>query len=694
VKKKVEQRSLPPILGVATLAAETVDKEARTVEMVFYSGAPVLRYSWEHGDFELELEVSKKATKLGRLNGGAPLIDSHRTYAGVGGIFGVVEKARIENGELRGRVRFSKRDDVEPVWQDVIDGVIRSVSIGTWIYEMKEVTEDGAPMKRFRATSWEPFEVSLVPVPADAGAHVLQASTNGESRTCVVEFSAEASAKAPNGASAPRGDAMRIKIRLLADVDGIGKLGEVVEIQKDEFDAELHEELTAEELAALESPKGKAAKSTPADPKADQRLHEDTIEADKERARLIREAAEHFELDDLWAQNQIRTNKSHKQVLALAAEERARRAPKMVNDIGVGEEYESAVWRSEQMALALAARAERKDAPASAKQYARFSFSDCALEYLKWHRRGAGLHPRADAARIFELAFHTGSDLPLIYQNALNKVLLPAYNAAPATFPEIAVEREFRDYRPHHFIRAGDFPVPLEVGEHGEYQNGSLSENDEQVTLAKYGRILGLTEEMLVNDDIGAFADLAQMAGRRVRAFENSTFYAICIAPGSGLGPVLSDSERVFAAAHTNLTAGGALSNALLESAYALIQAQQSLDGIPLNAMPKKVLTSPTSWGLARRLTTPTNPTQASEINTFAGMITPISDANLSGARFYVFADPTELPCFIYGYLRGQSGPRTEVRPGFRSDGIEFKVSVRFGCGAIDYRGGVSGAGS
>ena len=93
MKRKHETRALPPLRGVATLSAESIDAESRTVEMTFYSGAPVYRMPFFDDPYELEFEVTRKAAKLGRLNGGAPLMNSHQTQAGVDAILGVVEKA-------------------------------------------------------------------------------------------------------------------------------------------------------------------------------------------------------------------------------------------------------------------------------------------------------------------------------------------------------------------------------------------------------------------------------------------------------------------------------------------------------------------------------------------------------------------------------------------------------------------------
>ena len=97
-KRTTENVSLSPVLHSVALDASTIDAEARTVELIFYSGVPVLRIPMFDDPFELEFEVSRKAANLDRLNSGANLIDSHRTYAGIQGILGVVEKAWLVEG--------------------------------------------------------------------------------------------------------------------------------------------------------------------------------------------------------------------------------------------------------------------------------------------------------------------------------------------------------------------------------------------------------------------------------------------------------------------------------------------------------------------------------------------------------------------------------------------------------------------
>jgi hypothetical protein len=676
-KKKTELKAMPPLHGLARLQADTIDEESRTVELNFYSGAPVFRAPLFGDPYELEFEVTSKAANLGRLNDGASLINSHNTYSGVSSILGVVEKAWIEDGSGRATVRFSKRDEVEPVWQDVLDGVIRNVSMGVYILELEEVEVEDGQLERFRATSWEPYEISLVAVPADAGAQILNAADDAESRPCRIIHRAEADAAASKEGTTVK----KIKVRLLADCE-LGSRDDIVEIDEKDLDSKLHTEDLGNEPDPERAPS--AARTVDA-----------AIEKDKAHRAELKRVASHYGMDTTWigTHTDLGTpiDDAIEDAKNIRRERGGRRKP---NDIGLGEDRDSRAWRVEQMGLALSARGMKKPPEDSARQYANTTLVECAMECLAFLGLHRGLDVRRDASRIVELALHSNSDFPLILADVLNKILQPEYDLATPTYRTLAQQRTFNDFRPHRFTRSGDFPVPLEVNEHGEYQHGTMGENQEVVTLATFGRIIGFTRQSLINDDLGAFADLATMAARRTSDFENAHFFTTAILAGAGLGPDLADGDPVYDANHGNLTAAGALANVLLEEAMADMLSQTSIDGLALNIMPRYLLVSPASLGLARRLLAPINPTVAADINPFAGQIEAIGDANLTGTRFYVLADPSQLANYIYGYLGSQAGPRTQVREGFDIDGVEFKLSLDFAVGAIDFRGGVSGAGA
>jgi hypothetical protein len=151
----------------------SVDKNARTVEMMWYSGADVPRYdAWRDEEYWLRFSMEPSAVKLERLRAGASLMDSHNRFE-LAGVIGVVNNPRIENGKGYATAKFSERDEVTPIWEDVLAGIIRSVSMGVQVYDLADETPKNDKIKHFVATRWEPEEISVVAVGADPSARFV-----------------------------------------------------------------------------------------------------------------------------------------------------------------------------------------------------------------------------------------------------------------------------------------------------------------------------------------------------------------------------------------------------------------------------------------------------------------------------------------------------------------------------------------
>lgn len=162
-----------------------VNDETRTVTLTWTTGADVLRFDWETGRRYFErLSLDAKHVRMARLNAGAPLLNAHSGYT-LASQIGVVERAALEAARGLADVRFSRRPDVEPYFQDVKDKIIRNVSQGYWVYRYQELeeTRDGLPVRL--AVDWEPFEISMVPIGADAGAQV-RSSKDIPTHRCVI----------------------------------------------------------------------------------------------------------------------------------------------------------------------------------------------------------------------------------------------------------------------------------------------------------------------------------------------------------------------------------------------------------------------------------------------------------------------------------------------------------------------------
>lgn len=165
MSKKIKS---PIIYRSAEISREAVDTEARTVEFSFSSEAPVERF------FGHEiLDHTPSSVRLGRLQNGGPVLVDHDPADHVG----VIESVSIDSDRVgRVRARIGRGARASEIFDDITDGIRRSISVGYRVHEMQlEKRGDGADV--YRVTDWEPLEVSLVAVPADATVGVGRADT-------------------------------------------------------------------------------------------------------------------------------------------------------------------------------------------------------------------------------------------------------------------------------------------------------------------------------------------------------------------------------------------------------------------------------------------------------------------------------------------------------------------------------------
>lgn len=165
---------LTALTRAAPAESLTVEADARTIEFPFSSELPVER--WFGNEV---LSHRSGAADFSRLNDGGALLYNHNTDE----IIGVVERAWMADNRGHARVRFAKTARADEIFGMVQDGIMRNVSFGYRIAEMTETSEDGTPT--YTATRWEPFEISLVTVPADPTVGIGRADAN-EKRPVVV----------------------------------------------------------------------------------------------------------------------------------------------------------------------------------------------------------------------------------------------------------------------------------------------------------------------------------------------------------------------------------------------------------------------------------------------------------------------------------------------------------------------------
>jgi ATP-dependent protease ClpP protease subunit len=317
----------------------------------------------------------------------------------------------------------------------------------------------------------------------------------------------------------------------------------------------------------------------------------------------------------------------------------------------------------------------------AARRYMEHSIVDMAAECIDY--RGA-VRTAGDRLRVLEMASHSTSDFPAIFENALNKTLLERYNVQAPTYRAISRRRDFNDFRPHPMVRAGDFPKLQTVAQGGEIKMGTFGESRETALLRAYGVGLTITRQMMINDEMGAIEGVLADYGSMIANFEEETFYAFMASA------TLSDGQVVFRTQRNNATGtGGLITVDTVAAGRAAIRKQTSIDGNKLNLSPSILLVGPDRETAAERIVAAVTPGQAAEVNPFSGRLSVLTTAQITGNEWYLFADPAQpgAALFTYGFLNGAAGPRIRTDEPFGRQGMSMTVEHDFGLGAIDFRG-------
>lgn len=303
-------------------------------------------------------------------------------------------------------------------------------------------------------------------------------------------------------------------------------------------------------------------------------------------------------------------------------------------------------------------------------------------------------------SRVIEMAFgaHSTSDFPAVFENALNKRLASAYEAATPTYRLIAERIDFTDFRPHPISAIGDWPSLQPIGENGEIKAGTVSDKKEVVTLAPYGRTFHISRQMMVNDDLGSMERLLSTRGRAVAAWEDQLFFTMLLSGANADGPTMLETARQLFNTTDGSKAGtaAAISPPSVAKGYAALRSRKGVgaDGTFLALTPSIMLTGPAKEYEAAQLLAPIQAAQASNVNPYVGKLQQVTTPHIAGNAWYMFASPAEAPILMYGFLSGESGPRMRMDEPFGSQGVGYSVEEDFGCGATDWRGGYKNAGA
>ena len=608
-----------------------VDTDSRTVELSFSSETPYGRW---FGD-EI-LCHDEECINLDRFNDGlGTVLFNHDRDA----VVGHIEKVWIEDNRGKALVRFDDDEQSETIFQKVQSGTLQGVSVGYSIkrYEVLDEKDSVSSNGRFKGpdtyvvTDWEPLEISIVSVPADATV-------------------------------------------------GVGRSAEEIHTSIDT--QEETKSMNGEEIL-----KNEEVKSTPVETGITQEDLQKAMEQERKRTSEITALFRDFDVEG--ADEAIVMGVSVDEARAMVMDQL--RARNKGVSVTMGEAESDKFRAAAQDAVLMAAGIPVADAAPGAQELRGHSMVELAREALQREGLKANFGDNMELARA---AINSTSTFPAIMSNLANKSVMVGFNEAETTYQIWAGKGSNRDFKEAARVALSEAGNLELVPEGGQFQQDFLGETSARTKVATYGKLFSLTRQAIINDDLGLFSKIATKYGSAAKRLVNKMVYAqltgnvkmqdnIALFDTkhgnvAGTGEALSvkaiakaitamrRQKGITGDATLNITPKYLVVPPELEmTAYQIVNSTAAVDGV--------------NSGVA---------------NPYKGRFIVVADAELTDPdAWYLVADATQHDTIEVTYLNGVETPRLETRQGFDVDGIEYKVAFDCGVSALDFRGVFKNAG-
>ena len=276
------------------------------------------------------------------------------------------------------------------------------------------------------------------------------------------------------------------------------------------------------------------------------------------------------------------------------------------------------------------------------------------------------------------------SDFPIILGNTINRSLRAAYNLTERTFLPFCRQVNASDFKTMTRAQLSEMSAGLEeVKEGGEYKRTSMTEAKEEWKIAKYGRIIPITWETLINDDLNAFARIPQAMANQAAQKQSDIVWGFLTGSHT-----MGDGVALFhTATHGNLASSGSAID--VDSLGAARKAMRKQKGLTkkdfINVVARFLMVGPDKELEAQKVLTTIIPNLVGNVNVFSNSYELIVEPRITGNTWFMAASPMQIDTIEYGFLDGNE-IFTEQRHGFDVDGMEYKIRMTFGAKPIDWR--------
>ena len=679
-RSATDPRNMPPLSRAAELVPATFNEADNTIDVVWTTGAMGRRYDWYNDTpYDEELVVTPEAVDMSRFDAGVvQVIDNHDIHGGVRAILGIATRGSIQNGEGKATLRLSSRPELAGIVSDIKAGIIRSISFTYRVakYEIIRAIDrtDGINVPLYRAVLWEPYEISFVTVPFDAGASSRSAPADG--------YPCEFFTRAPALSVSPNQE------------DNMTTVTQPGAQNPAPTDA------ARSAAAPVPAPAPAPAAAAPAVDDAAARAAQEAAT----RAADITDLCTRHNVSNLAA-GLIRSGNSIDQARSSVLEELARRdaaggGHQNVRIQLVGSEHETRMAGMEE-AITHRVHAGTKLTD-NGRQYRGMSILEIGREFLESRgvqTRGMDRMRLATEMLNFRSGMHGTSDFGALFANVANKRMRDGYEESAGTYTQWARRApNAPDFKAMSLVQMSGAPELLQTNEHGEFKYGTMQDGGDSYKLVTFGRMVSLSRQAIINDDLRVFDRMITAFGASSSRLENRLVYAQLAG-----NPMMGDGKELFHDDHANIGkgTGSVLALASLKAGRTAMRKQKGLAKEELNLAPNFLIVPASLEQDAYQLTSSNyTPAKQADVNEFrAGgrtAVEPIVEPILDGideAAWFLASSNSQIDTVEYCYLDGAEGPVIESQTGFEVDGVTWKCRLDFAAKAVDYRGLYKGAG-
>ena len=679
----------------ALIQPETIDQQARTVDVVFASETPVFRWNWEEEYNEI-LVCEESAMCRERADKGLPVLDNHDTYTSALKTLGRTTKIWFDEVKREGcaTIKFSNSRNGKQLLQDVKDGIITDVSVGYRVFKFEREENDVDKYPNYRAVKWQPFEISFVPVPADPNARVRSSEeaneveildksnkhNNPQKRQIMIKVECPTCGHEWEAAEAENYSCPECAAEFtpLAAGEDAAEAAMKTAVEKEKTDGE-------EKVPTVEDEKRKIS----TEKIAQIRAQADAGAKSKFNAILLSVRTADLPLDyavELFELGYA-LEECYKKIIEKKSE--MENEKRKIDPTHTAKVTSDNTDKRRGMAVdALLARAN----PAMFKvdttnPYRGMSMVRMAEEMLR--QSGVNVSGKT-SSEIADITFgnraHSTSDFPLLFEDALHKTLRAQYENMPEQWAAIASQTSVSDFREKNLYQIDSVNGMHVTPEGGEIKYTTILESKASIRVAKIAQGIRFTREAFINDDLDALSVLPAKFARDWDEWRGDKVWELIIN-----NVVMHDGTALFHANHRNLAAGvnSAFSEEGLTVALQLFRKQTGLDGKRrIRVQPRTIIVPVELEIKAKKLLTATTPANTGDVNPFANMYNIIVEPRLEDpTAWYLVASPNEIDGLKYAYLDGNAGLRIHSEEKFNTDTMDYAVRGEFGAAAIDWRG-------